>query len=496
MKKVNSGKSAKKESNFDRFKNMIKGVTKRPLQSVIVPLELIEYAGETQKAVFLARLLFLSDKGKKANGFIWKSYPDWKKEIGLSQSQIERIVEDFEKRGILEAKKMMAVSRNGNASNTWHYRISMPNLLADFKEFLLVREETILVLEPEEISDSITENTNIDSPKLVPLCEKVNSYEEVKEKENKNIKEENLPLMNEKESSNFFDSDEFSAFADGEADESEIPEFSGMDGDGELIYLSKEFQPTIEDKIWAITNFPYKSPQQVTQGLIRYFTEEKGKNTKKTIKGWSQKWRDFVETQKTIGATRESFEDEHNKIKNELFNLIYNFIGDGILVHEDLIYEEFYQKKGIDKQLIEDFLDLGLKTKVYSRFFKSYYNLEYWEDEIEWKEEIDLAMLNYIKDNDFDDWKPYEIYEFIKSEKAISEEQINKRFHGYRTSIKQLLKVLKKFRILTLTGDYYHESLVAIKKSSDSEEVAQQKYRRIKNKLAGLGIDYEEAEIV
>ncbi len=100
--------------------SVIKEGTSKNLQSVVAPLELFEYAGETQKAVFLARLIYLSDKGSKPNGFIWKSYPEWKKEIGLSQSQVERIVKDFQERGILIAKKMMAASGNGNASNTWH----------------------------------------------------------------------------------------------------------------------------------------------------------------------------------------------------------------------------------------------------------------------------------------------------------------------------------------------------------------------------------------
>jgi hypothetical protein len=94
MKKERNAKQTE-SSNFDKMTSVIKNATRENLKSVIIPLELFEYVGETQKAVFLARLIYLSDKGSKSNGFIWKSYPEWKKEIGLSQSQVERIVEDF-----------------------------------------------------------------------------------------------------------------------------------------------------------------------------------------------------------------------------------------------------------------------------------------------------------------------------------------------------------------------------------------------------------------
>ncbi len=283
----NKPKQPKAESNFDRFKKLIKDVTKKPLQSVVIPLELIEYTGETQKAVFLARLLFLSDKGIKPNGYIWKSYPDWKKEIGLSETQVERIVKDFLSRDILEAKKMMAVNRIGSASNTWHYRLKMSNFLNDFREFLLVRTAENLGLEPDKECVSITVSTTIDSifseKNEDALWEKSNfskTEENEEEKEEENViekTEEDFPFTSEE---NAFDSsDSYQSAADGAeaewAAEDKFPEFSGIEGD-ERVHLPLDFQPTLENKIWAINNFPYKSPKQVTDGLIKYFTRGNG----------------------------------------------------------------------------------------------------------------------------------------------------------------------------------------------------------------------------
>ena len=490
----------KAESNFDKFKKLIKDVTKKPVQSVVIPLELIEYTGETQKAVFLARLLFLSDKGSKPNGYIWKSYPDWKKEIGLSESQVERIVKDFKKRDILEAKKMMAASKNSNASNTWHYRLKMNNFLADFKEFLLVRAEKNLGLEPSLSSDCITESTNIDlnfsEEKRRTLLEKFSFSE--KEKEEDNVKEKDLSLTSYEDE--FNSSDNYQSAADAAeaewAADDEVPEFSGMEQD-ERIYLPLDFQPTLENKIWAVNSFSFKSPAQVTKRLIEYYTVENGKNIKKSLEGWQLQWRTFVETHKTIGASTYSFEDEHNEIKNELIWLIYDFITDSpkYLISYDEIYEEFCERRTFERSVLDDYLRTLLGRFIES-YFDCYYDLKEYQQNSKWAERVDNEMLNYVKLCNYEDSTLLQIFEFLKSELIFTEEQINSNFLNNKGSIKELLRVCVKFRVLTVAGKYYHKPFNLIDSSVKSEEDKQKQIRKIESKLAESKVDSEQCETV
>lgn len=467
-------KSAKL-SNFDKMTSVIKKATDKNLQSVIIPLELFEYAGDVQKAVFLARLIYLSDKGSKSGGWIWKTYSDWKAETGLSQSQVERIILDFhDKRKIIEVKKMMAASKNGNASHTWHYRLLMDKFLVEFKKFLVVRSRKNSGLEPEESAGSITESTYRHTTDNT-LYEVNNFGQEIKKEEEEIVKEENWDDIITTD----FDEDYYS-----EEDCSEAAtQIIGVS-------LPSTFVPSLESQIWAVNSFVFNSPKLITGKFVDYYTTGKGKAVKKTLDQWERDWRNWVSIEKTIGATRESFENEHNEIRNELFNLIYRYIADyeNYLVPHNEILTEFCEKRNFDQWIIEEYVEDHLRLRNTSKFFDCHYVLS--ETDPAWNEAVDKAMLAYL--NSSVSSIPKEIAKFVRTNLVVTEEDIQRAFTDVsQDSINHLLRIGVAINGLTEDSGFYHRSFSSISESSRLEPEQKQRHiDAITSKLAELKNNY------
>ncbi len=451
LKEPKSKKQNIKTSNFNRMTDVIKEGTSKNLQLVVVPLELFEYAGETQKAVFLARLIYLSDKGSKPNGFIWKSYPEWKKEIGLSQSQVERIVKDFQKRGILIAKKMMAASGNGNASNTWHYKLLMNKFLADFKKFLAVRNQKNLQFEPEETSASITESTNINTTDI-SLYEEDNSisYGENQEEEDQDATEEN-------------DSDD-SIASDCDLDFDDSQSLSPA-SEQRLISIPNDFEPTLENKVWAMTNFPSKSIKLLTDKFCEFYSNKE--NVVRELEAWQMEWRKWVTTEIQVKFNREVLEEEHLEITNELLNVVWYFFNEPehnfgsrkftfFVVSPMAIDDYFCVDRDFDKKSIEEVVDELLRQGSLAKYFDWYYNNELYKEDPEWAKEVDKQMFNFTRY--IEECK--KIFTFVREKLAVTLEDVCKTFpHISEDSIRNLFRVCLAEHKFNLVGDYYYEEV-------------------------------------
>ncbi len=433
--------------------DVVRKATSKNLQSVVVPLELFEYAGETQKAVFLARLIYLSDKGSKPNGFIWKSYPEWKREIGLSQSQVERIVKDFQERRILIAKKMMAASGNGNASHTWHYKLLMNKFLADFKKFLAVRSQKNLQFEPEETSASITESTIIKTTD-VSLYEEdnSNSYEENQEEEDQDATEED-------------DTDDSIAF-DFDLDFDDSQSLSPA-SEQRLISIPAYFEPTLENKVWAMTNFPSKSIKLLTDRFCKFYLKKE--NVLRELKEWQMEWRAWVTTERQFGVNREVVEDEHLAITNELLNVVWYFFNEPehrinsekftfVVVPPKTIDDYFCVDRDFDKKSIEEVVDELLRQGSLAKYFDWYYNNELYKEDSKWAKEVDKQMFNFTRY--IEECK--KIFAFVREKLAVTLEDVCKTFpHISEDSIRNLFRVCLAEHKFNLVGDYYYEDVDA-----------------------------------
>jgi hypothetical protein len=474
MKAEKGKKQNIKTSNFDKMSSLIKDVTNQNLKSIVIPLELIEYAGEIQKAAFLARLIYLSDKGSKPNGFIWKSYPEWKKEIGLSQSQVERIVADFQGRNILEAKKMMAASKNSNASNTWHYRLLMNNFSTDFKKFLLVRAEENLGLEAEETSSSITDSTNINTFENTSLYKEQYVEKDVIEKIDLDI-DSDLPYNGDYSNDLDVVSEEYPSAAPDAA------------------FLSADFEPLLEHQIWAVNSYPYKSPKFITDKFKSYFTTGKGKDVKKSDAEWQLSWRGWITMEKSFGATQYSFDEEHLEIRNELFLDVCDFVWDynRLLVPYKEIIKEFCKIRNFDESTIKEYLDMNISIKNLDSYFDCYFNSKEYEVNAEYAEEVDDAMCEYIWHDTSEELQQMKVYRFIQSKLLVTESDLRREFHwSIDRSISHFLRVGIKFGYLEQVGDYYHEKFRWITNAYDyGEAEISERIESIKNLLSKLGLN-------
>ncbi len=75
----------KMTSNSDKLQACIITATGDEKAKVIaVPWDLIHFVGDTKKGVLLAQLIYLSDRGKRKDGYVYKTYDEMTEATGLS----------------------------------------------------------------------------------------------------------------------------------------------------------------------------------------------------------------------------------------------------------------------------------------------------------------------------------------------------------------------------------------------------------------------------
>ena len=146
-------------------------------QVVVVPRLFIEYTGSLTTAAFLARLLYWSDKGKRSDGYIWKSNREWQEETGLTRYAVRKASADLETLGLIDTELMQA-----QGAPTLHYRLDQQALVEALVEYVDTREpreptdpcrdtEQLPLLDPDRLSeneqstDPIVRNQTIDCSK-------------------------------------------------------------------------------------------------------------------------------------------------------------------------------------------------------------------------------------------------------------------------------------------------------------------------------------------
>jgi DNA-binding PadR family transcriptional regulator len=104
--------------------------------------------GDHLAALFLSQIVYWSDKGKKPDGWFYKTLEDWKDETGLSRSQIDRITATLEKAGLIET-----AVRKANGAPTKHYRLNVDNLTDQIVKCLDLSETSKSDLQETDKSD-------------------------------------------------------------------------------------------------------------------------------------------------------------------------------------------------------------------------------------------------------------------------------------------------------------------------------------------------------
>jgi len=165
--------------------------------------ELVKIFGDVEKALYIQQLYFWSNKGKRKDGYIYKSKNEIEEETGLTRAQQDRCRKFFEKEGILETKLIKA---NGNP--TLHYRINEEILQKaidtyelSFSKNLTKGKARTLPKEKQEPYQSITENTTENTTDIKEKTSGLKSALPLKEK-NKELKDSLPTSKEEKEREN------------------------------------------------------------------------------------------------------------------------------------------------------------------------------------------------------------------------------------------------------------------------------------------------------
>lgn len=153
---------------------------------ITIPKVFVDYTGDWTSAILLGQLLFWSDKGDDKDGWIFKTYKEWEKEIKIKENTLRKAANKLLKMGAIEKKIKKAY---GNP--TVHYRIKQDvfinALLEISKDRYLQVDSNDTVNSEETIKTETTTETTTDI------------YIPEKEKNSNNINEEliNKALLNQ-----------------------------------------------------------------------------------------------------------------------------------------------------------------------------------------------------------------------------------------------------------------------------------------------------------
>lgn len=349
--------------NFNRITNLIEEVTEESAKVIGVPTELIHFVGNTEKAVFLSQLIYWSDKGKRSDGYIYKTKREWGAETGLSENQITRFTKIFAERGFLDTKLKKA-----NGSPTIHYKIDIEQIVYSFREFLHNRYPENQLKKTPETSESLTDITPENTHDIPKVRESLSS----RNKNNsdfilQDVKMEDT-VKNQFPSNVKQDSNKHSAVA-------------------EMTKIPENFRPTLDKQYRAMKEFPNISPTYVTEKFVNYY-----QNSDKRFSAteWQDKWWDWMRRElpaKNIDFSELEKEHEEiaDKVENKFFGLTY--IVDSKVIE---INDISLQAKGVfsESTVRECFQEL-VESENFGQVGSHYYNLQEYETSPEWRDAVD-----------------------------------------------------------------------------------------------------------
>jgi len=92
-----------------------------------IPKAFILYTGSIEAALLLSQIIYWSDRGRRGDGWFWKSYKDWEDELCLSAKKLRKAVNVLKSMGIIKTKLQKA---NGNP--TLHYLFCEDAFISSF----------------------------------------------------------------------------------------------------------------------------------------------------------------------------------------------------------------------------------------------------------------------------------------------------------------------------------------------------------------------------
>lgn len=394
-------------SNSDKLQACIATATDDEKAKVIaVPWDLIHFVGDTKKGVLLAQLIYLSDRGKRKDGYIYKTYDEMTEATGLSEDQIRAYYKEFEQLGIFEKKIIKA-----NAFPTVHFKLDFGKIQESFQEFLRNRYSNNSVNDTGETQESLTKNTNIDTSINTNILNTLSHT--IKGEEN---------FDNEISTTNNND------YSNEEVDFTDVLINAGFCQET-AVPLPANFEPSLENQFWTVTSFPEKSVSLMTESFIDFYDHKP--TITKTLASWQMEWRKWVRQERGLyGYSEDKLEVEQKRITAKVRSLIHQFALDcgNSFLRRDNFYsifscEEFQFSKETIDTCLEDF-----KSRQMMFGFFNYYI--YTPNKIKKTSEgelyADSGQIYY-------DWSVTNgsLSGFICENNPVSREEIQKQFRNY-----------------------------------------------------------------
>ena len=109
--------------------------------NIVIPVEIIRFTGDYHTAAILSQLIYWTGKQRDPDGWVYKTYDQWEKEIVLSKYQTSRASNELVKMGILETKVARVRLDNGMLGDrAVHYRLNQDEFTEKFTKHLSILE--------------------------------------------------------------------------------------------------------------------------------------------------------------------------------------------------------------------------------------------------------------------------------------------------------------------------------------------------------------------
>jgi hypothetical protein len=379
------------ERNTEKTKEIIRSITDAEALVIGVPVELIHFIGDTSKAVVLAQLIFMSDKGKRTDGYVYKTYAEMFELTGIKEGALRSYFKRFRELGFF----YWTVKR-ANGLPTIHFKFLFSNFEDLFNQFLRERNlkkqgnETSNSVEtlPQNLrernlenqgnetskievslTENTTENTNKEKEEIYyPESElrsgNVNSFGEGKVKVNENKNEKlNYRITSDENNNNYLE---------------EIVKKNLRSPAESAKFLTKDFFPSLENQYWAITNYPTKSPKRMTESFIDYYSPI-WKSKKLTESELQNAWRNWLPKQFIErGYSKKKLADEIYDIKQQVKLLFYKaalYCNQYFMRESDFFELLGKEEYSFSKDSVKECLNSLIKSGVLKLLFNKYYYL-------------------------------------------------------------------------------------------------------------------------
>jgi hypothetical protein len=216
--------------------------------------------------------------------------------------------------------------------------------------------------------------------------------------------------------------------------------------------LPVNFQPSLENQHWAVTSFPYKSPELATKSFIGHPSI---KNKTNTLEGWQNDWRRWMQNEdEPRGYNENKLTAEHHKIKNQVLDVVYKLASktSRFLLHRDSFYSILCtEEHSFSRETIDECLTFLKSNKYLATFFSDYFYISKVKKEGEWEDVTDLSDI-YGAWNSVDQ----SLEQYITDNCLVHHNQILGRFAPkYKDSVELYLTIGVEYGYLKELNGHY-----------------------------------------